>query len=90
MLVYLMAIWFLSRPFGIFCGYLEYFIVLWYIFPVLVCCSKKNLATLLTVTGINAASGEPIHMTLRKAPRGQFGRRVIRSSLGERYPMTSG
>jgi hypothetical protein len=27
------------------CGYLQYFMVIWHIFPILVCCSKKNLAT---------------------------------------------
>jgi hypothetical protein len=32
--VFLMAIWYICWPFGIF-------------FPVLVCCNKKNLATLL-------------------------------------------
>jgi hypothetical protein len=37
--VYFTAIWYVLRPFGIF-------YVFWYIFPVLVCCSKKNLATL--------------------------------------------
>jgi hypothetical protein len=34
------------RLFGIFCGHFIYFIVIWYIFPVLICCIKKNLATL--------------------------------------------
>jgi hypothetical protein len=47
MLVYFMAIWSILQPFGIFCffGY-----ILWWfrIFPpVLVCCTKKNLATLV-------------------------------------------
>jgi hypothetical protein len=38
---------------GLFYGHLAYFVaiwqffmVIWYIFPVLVCCTKKNLATL--------------------------------------------
>jgi hypothetical protein len=31
---------------GTFCGYLVYFMVIWYIFAVLVCCIDKNLATL--------------------------------------------
>jgi hypothetical protein len=35
------------QPFDIFYGHLAYFLAIWYIFPVLVCCSKKNLATLL-------------------------------------------
>jgi apolipoprotein N-acyltransferase len=39
-LVYITAIWYILLP-------LVYFMVIWYIFPVLVCCTKKNLATLL-------------------------------------------
>jgi hypothetical protein len=39
MFVYLMA-------FGTFYDYLTYFVAIWYIFPVLVRCEKKNLATL--------------------------------------------
>jgi hypothetical protein len=38
------AIWYISWNFGTFYGYLVYF------FPVLVCCPKKNLATLIAVT----------------------------------------
>jgi hypothetical protein len=41
-------------PFGVLYGHLQYFMAIWYIFwlfgvfcPVLVCWSKKNLATLL-------------------------------------------
>jgi hypothetical protein len=37
------------RAFGIFYGHLVHFVVIWYIFPVLVFCTKKNLATLLSV-----------------------------------------
>jgi hypothetical protein len=33
LLVYFMAIWSILRPFGIFCGYLVYFMVICYIFP---------------------------------------------------------
>jgi hypothetical protein len=32
-LVYVMAIWSILRPFGIFCGHLVHFIVIWYILP---------------------------------------------------------
>jgi hypothetical protein len=60
-LVYFIAIWYILLPFGIFCGdlgifyyHLVYFMAIWYIlrsfwytFPVLVCCAKKNLATLI-------------------------------------------
>jgi hypothetical protein len=38
--------WSFFRPFGIFCGHLVYCMVNWYIFHRLVCCTKKNLATL--------------------------------------------
>jgi hypothetical protein len=33
MLEYLMAIWYIYRPFGIFYGSLIYFVVIWHIFP---------------------------------------------------------
>jgi hypothetical protein len=46
--------WNILWPFGIFYGFLGYFVTIWYIlcsfgtfFPVLVSCSKKNLATLI-------------------------------------------
>jgi hypothetical protein len=45
-LVYYMAMWSILWLFNIFCGHLVYFMVIWYIFPVLVCCTTKNLATL--------------------------------------------
>jgi hypothetical protein len=32
---------------GAFYGHLVYFMVIWCIFPVLVCCAEKNLATLV-------------------------------------------
>jgi hypothetical protein len=38
-LVYFASIWYILWPFGIFYGYLV-------LFPVLVCCTKNNLATL--------------------------------------------
>jgi hypothetical protein len=40
-LVYFTAVGSILWPFDIF-------MVVWYIFPVLVCCAKKNLATLTT------------------------------------------
>jgi hypothetical protein len=33
MLVYLMAIWSIFRPLGIFCAHLEYFMLIFHIFP---------------------------------------------------------
>jgi hypothetical protein len=44
--VYFIANWNILCPFDIFYGNLVYFLF-WYIFPILVCCTKKNLATLL-------------------------------------------
>jgi hypothetical protein len=43
--------WSILQPFGIFYGHLVYFVVIWYIFTVLGCCTKKNLATLHTCIG---------------------------------------
>jgi hypothetical protein len=34
--------------FGIFCDHLVHYMAIWDIFPVLVGCTKKNLATLLS------------------------------------------
>jgi hypothetical protein len=45
-LVYLMALWSVQWPFGIFYGHLVYFGSVWYFFPVLVYCTNKNLAAL--------------------------------------------
>jgi hypothetical protein len=52
-LVYFTAIWYILRPFGVFYGYLGYFAAIWQIswefgliFPILVRCTKKNLAAL--------------------------------------------
>jgi hypothetical protein len=44
MLEYFMTVWSILRPLEIFDGHLEYFIIF---FPVLVCCTKRNLATLV-------------------------------------------
>jgi hypothetical protein len=40
------------RSFVIFYGLLVKFMVIWYIFPVLVSCTKKNLATLVQIVGV--------------------------------------
>jgi hypothetical protein len=59
MLVYDMAIWSILLPSGILYVFLLYFKVIWYILPVLVTCSKKNLATLLK--RVLAAIGMMLH-----------------------------
>jgi hypothetical protein len=46
MLKYFMAIWNILRTLGIFYDHLVHFMLIWYIFPVLVSCTKKNLAAL--------------------------------------------
>jgi hypothetical protein len=45
-LIYFTAMQYISWPFGKFCGNLVYFP------PVLVCCTKKNLATLACRSGL--------------------------------------
>jgi hypothetical protein len=41
-----MAIWNILWIFGIFYDHSVHFVFIWYLFPVLVSCTKKNLATL--------------------------------------------
>jgi hypothetical protein len=48
MLVYFIDIWSILWSFGIFYRHFVYFVVIWYVFPVLVFCTKKNPATLQT------------------------------------------
>jgi hypothetical protein len=42
MLPYFMTLWNILRPFGIISGYLLKFLVMWYIFPVLVCLDHEK------------------------------------------------
>jgi hypothetical protein len=49
-LVYFMAIWSILWTFGLFYGHFVYCMVIYNIFPVLVCCDKINLATLIPAT----------------------------------------
>jgi hypothetical protein len=46
MLIHSMSIWYFFRPFFKLWCHLVCFKVIWFIFPVLVCCTEKNLATL--------------------------------------------
>jgi hypothetical protein len=46
MLIYFMAIWNILRTFGIIYDHVVQVVFIWYIFPVLVSCTNKNLATL--------------------------------------------
>jgi hypothetical protein len=45
------TIWTIFGPLEIVYGHLVYFVVIWYIFPVLVFWTKKNLATLHVKSG---------------------------------------
>jgi hypothetical protein len=57
MLMYFMAIWNTSRAFEIFYDHLAHCMFIWYIFPVLVSRTNKNLATLRwAATWRNAAT----------------------------------
>jgi hypothetical protein len=47
MLIYFTAICNILQAIGIFYNHLVHFVLIWYIFPALVSCIKKNLATLL-------------------------------------------
>jgi hypothetical protein len=62
-----MDTWSILRSFAIFYGHLVYFVVIWYIFPHLVFCTKTNLATLGEAfeTGAIAESYEKVR-ELRK------------------------
>jgi hypothetical protein len=42
LLLYFMAIWNILRTFGIFYDHFVHFVFIWYIFPVLVSCTKKK------------------------------------------------
>jgi hypothetical protein len=41
-LLYFMTVWNIFRSFGIIYSRLEYFVVMWYIFPVLVCLDQEK------------------------------------------------
>jgi hypothetical protein len=58
-LVYLVAFRRIFPPFGKFYGHLISLVVIWYILPVLVCCTKKNLATLLCVQAAHPQALSP-------------------------------
>jgi hypothetical protein len=50
MLTYLMNIWKILQTVGIFYDHLAHFVFIWYIFTVLVSCTKKNLAVLVLLS----------------------------------------
>jgi hypothetical protein len=58
MLLYVMAIWNILWPLGIFYGHLAHCVFIWYIFPALVSWSKTNLATLLFSRQSKGAAGK--------------------------------
>jgi hypothetical protein len=68
-----MAKWLILWPFGTFCGHSEYFsrfgtfcVHLVYFFPVLVCRSEKNLATLVTLTDAEGYTDQGEQMSFEK------------------------
>jgi hypothetical protein len=52
--IYFMAIWNIIQTFGKIYDHLAHFVFIWYIFPVLVSFTKKNLATLKPMKGADA------------------------------------
>jgi hypothetical protein len=50
MFIYFMAIWNILRRFRILYRQLVHFVFIWYIFPVFLLCTEKNLATLIAAT----------------------------------------
>jgi hypothetical protein len=63
-----MSIWSILQLFSKMFGRLAYFMVILYIFPILLCCTEKNLATLLE--------------TSVPFPQGSIGRSVDKMSSG--------
>jgi hypothetical protein len=64
---YIISNWYILQPFGIFCGHLVYFVWLFgiHIFLVLVCCTKKNLATLdSNGISLSVALGRKLNLAL--------------------------
>jgi hypothetical protein len=56
MLVLFMTVCSILSPDGKFYGHFVHFVVIWYIFPVLVSCTEKNLATLVWNVKFSAPS----------------------------------
>jgi hypothetical protein len=75
------AIWSILWPFDIFCGHFGIF------FPVLVCCTKKNLATLLRLSAVSACLSEnrPFCVSRLRARSATDGKHKV----GPQRPMTA-
>jgi hypothetical protein len=71
--------------FGLFYGHLVYFVVIWYIFLVLVCCIQKNLATLDLIHKIYSWQYENF---LQKHPDGKIRKKDFRLMMQTCYPNT--
>jgi hypothetical protein len=74
-----MVFWYILWTFGIFCGNL-----IWCIFPVLVFCTKKNLATLVCTSSEVSKENENKEITLplmywKQKEKHSTGLRAIRA-----------
>jgi hypothetical protein len=69
-LVYFMTIWSIFRPCCIFYRIVAYFVVIWYISPVLVNCTTQSLATLVMAMSCTTFKAN------REALRPTHGRRT--------------
>jgi hypothetical protein len=56
------AIWNILRTFGTFYGHLVHVVFIWYIFPVLVSWTKKNLATLFRGMPSSSSSRQNVEL----------------------------
>jgi hypothetical protein len=66
---------------GLFYDHLVHFVGIWYIFPILVCCTKKNLATLLVTLARmqNSRSESGLKNVLWQSFRKRFSNRATGS-----------
>jgi hypothetical protein len=66
MSIYFVAIWNILRRFGLFYNHLVHFVLIWCIFPVLVPCTKKNLATLVSMCNFEIVLGSILKVQQRE------------------------
>jgi hypothetical protein len=76
-----LSIWYILRSFDLFFGRLVYFVAVWYIFPVLVYCAQKNLATLITPVPPKSVRSSERTSKLRSLPK--FDVEMIDAILAE-------
>jgi hypothetical protein len=71
-MVYFMDSWSILRSFVIFYGHFVKFVVIWYIFPILVFCNKKNLATLRLGQHVSRTSIKHVQQQWQQHVHGKY------------------